>query len=482
MGTDQVSPGSQELLDPLGTCGLRVDPYLRLRSGGTDQQPGSVRERGLESVDRVDPLDGRPGHLVVNGVLQCAEDLGLAVVGAIDADAVLVDLTVGLEEVVDACVERALARSGGHQQREEDAVLVAEVCGDAKAAALLAAGERVILGHRLGDPLEADRRLVDGLTVCGGDPVHETGGRNGPDDVASPLFQQELVEDREEDVRVEKAPFRGDDPQPVGVAVVDDSEVRFPGGDPPDQLFGPFGDRFRCGAAEVGVAVTPQAGHVRARPREQAVGHAAAAAVHRVVAHRQPRQVRPGKVQGVLDVGADHVDVGSGAGLVLRNRRRVVGDGGQPALDVLSDRGQCGRTVGRNELHAVVLGGVVRGRYHEATDTLPCDGPGERRRRAVPVGEADVAAGRRQHLGEGFSELPGALAGVVADRHWPRPGLVVEVGSDRPADQPDARRRELLAGGPPAVRPEADRVDVVHARRWAGTSLKDCQAGEVPSG
>ncbi len=90
------------------------------------------------------------------------------------------DFAVFVQQSVDTSIKRFLALGGGGGQRHQHAVLVPQVVRQAETAGLLAAEQRVVLGHRLGDPLEADGDLVDVLAVGLGDAVDDAGRRDRP--------------------------------------------------------------------------------------------------------------------------------------------------------------------------------------------------------------------------------------------------------------------------------------------------------------
>jgi len=114
-------------------------------------------------------------------------------------------------------------------------------------------------------------------------------------------------------------------------------------------------------------------------------------------------------------VVAHEVDAGNLAVLGLREEVGLCEAGD----DVFSDRGERGRAVVRDELHAVVLGRVVGGGDHAGTsEPAVDDGVGDHGRRGVTLGEEYVEAVAGEHLGEALGEPLRGLAGVVADRDW----------------------------------------------------------------
>jgi hypothetical protein len=168
------------------------------------------------------------------------------------------------------------------------------------AAGLLAAGQRVAVGHRVRDPLEPDRGFDRPLAVSRRDAVEQKGGRDAPHDRPGlvAVFEQVVVEHREHPVAAEVAVLGGDQRDPVGVAVVRDAEVGVAVPDQVDQFRDVVGGRLRMCPAERRVGHTADTPDVGAERRQQGVGRAPPAPVDGVVGDGQPREV------GVDDVAS----------------------------------------------------------------------------------------------------------------------------------------------------------------------------------
>jgi hypothetical protein len=177
--------------------------------------------------------------------------------------------------------------------------------------------------------------------------------------------------------------------------------------------------------------------------------------VHRVVRDGEPAEVGADEVAGRVGVGAHEVDSRDLAALGLGEEVGL-----REAVDhVLGHVGERRRAVVRDELHAVVLGRVVRGGDHAGAGEPAVDnGVRDHGRRRVALGEDDVEAVAGDHLGEALGEPLRGLAGVVADRDRALAARRVEVVGDRLSDDPHALVGERVERRPPAVRAEGDLV------------------------
>src|SRR5439155_14187173 len=99
------------------------------------------------------------------------------------------------------------------------------------------------------------------------------------------------------------------------------------------------------------------------------------------------------------------------------------------------------------DLQAVVVGWVVRGRDHDAGGEVA--GPGEERegRRRDTAGDPDVASEARRSRGDGRDEHVAGPSRVLADDE--EPALADEPVSRRPAERVRERRLQLDVRDPP---------------------------------
>ncbi len=179
-----------------------------------------------------------------------------------------------------------------------------------------------------------------------------------------------------------------------------------------------------------------------------------------VVDDRQIGEVRADEIGRVVGVISDGVDLGNFAPLVLGQEVRF----GEIVDDFLGAFGQRGRAVLGNELHAVVLWWVVRGRHHQrARQPAVDDGVGDRRRRAVALGQQHVVAVACENLGEAFGKSGRRFAGVVADDHRVGVPLVVEILGDCFADDPHAAVGEGVQRCTPAISAEGNLIHTLSA-------------------
>ncbi len=264
------------------------------------------------------------------------------------------------EQPGDAVVEGALAVGGTREQCHEHAVLVREVLCQAVPAALLAAAEGSVLDHRLGDPLEPDRGLVDRPAGGRGDPVDETARGHRPHHrTRVTTLQEKLVEDREQEIRVEIAASGCHHPHTVRVAVVEETEIRVRPLDLCSNGLGRVRSGLRGHTAEGRVpraAVSPDR---RTAALQGGVGDGSSAPVHGVVGDGEPREVDSDAVEQVLDVGLAEVSFLDLPGCLGRGVRWVGGLCGESPLQCVGRRGEGRHPLCRENLHTVVPGRVV---------------------------------------------------------------------------------------------------------------------------
>jgi hypothetical protein len=188
--------------------------------------------------------------------------------------------------------------------------------------------------------------------------------------------------------------------------------------------------------------------------------------VEGVVDDGEIREVRADEVGRVVGVVGDGVDLPYLAVFVCGQQ---VGFG-EIVDDLLGAFGQGGRAVLGDELDAVVLRRVVRGRHHQRTRQPAVDDRvGDRRRRAVPFGQEHVVAVASQNLGEALGKAGRGFPGVVADDHRIGVPLVVEILRDCFADDPDAAVGEGVQRCAPPVSAEGN---LIHTYLLCGSSKR----------
>ncbi len=184
-----------------------------------------------------------------------------------------------------------------------------------------------------------------------------------------------------------------------------DSHVGLRGPNQPTQVVEVLGHGFGIPPREVAVGLGVDGDDATAQLAEKAGAGQRPGAVAGVECHRQVR-VRDaiavhGVEEGVDVLRASVFDPPAASGVVPRDERELLVE--QPFLDPFEGVPGEFHAVGADELHPVVLRGVVAGSHHQAGDALALRVGLERRRRE-DAHAVDVTADRREAAGGAVGE------------------------------------------------------------------------------
>ena len=198
----------------------------------------------------------------------------------------------------------------------------------------------------------------------------------------------------------------------------------------------------------------------------------------------QARRGRPGdrsghRVRPASDVGGrrHRSRRGSASALARPREQQAVELGFDGGLDRLGEL----RPAGREELHAVVLEGVVRRRDHRAGDALGGGHPGHRRRRAIPSTETSIPSATSPATSASSSRGPDArvsraTTNRVADRAPGRPpargpGRPPASGRHPPPPEPHPSRISAQQILPPSATAPGERGAMGGRAKGGGAPL-----------
>ncbi|ETJ03940.1 MAG: hypothetical protein Q605_AUC00769G0003 [Actinomyces urogenitalis DORA_12] len=368
-----------------------------------------------------------------------------------------------------------LLAGGRHRLHEQgacvDAVLAWDVAAHGQAARGLAADDGVSLGHLGADPLKAHRHLVADLAVSLGHAVQQVGGGHIAHRRAAPALagEQVVVEEDQDLVGGEVVPLVIDDPQPVGVAVGGDAQVRAALDDGVLECCqGALGRRGHTAAEEGVVALVDDVNLAAGREQDRlqaGLGHAEHGVQDEVevgVADRLDVELVQDGVQvpvdGVLDghqlAAADLVGL-QGLDVLLAQGVDLLGEG-------LSELQVRVTASGQEDLDAVVQGGVVGGGDgHAVGGPQVAHGPHRGGGGGGTVDDGDRHAVACQDLGGPPGGGVGEEASVVTDDDAAGPGAGGGLGQDAVgqalSQETDVGAGELVADdGSPAAGSEVD--------------------------
>jgi hypothetical protein len=282
--------------------------------------------------------------------------------------------------------------------------------------------------------------------------------------VPAAVFEQIVIEQHQDLVRVQKRALVVDDAQPVGVAVRRDADVAAVLQHVVLQLRERLFVRRGQAAAEQRVVPLVDHVHVAARRDEHRLQRRPRDAVHGVEHNLQMARadcVRAHSPQDGVQIGihgVDQPDRPAAEPLGIRHGR------GRAALQKLHAALQIPRHgfVGvpaalREDLDAVVDGGVVAGGdRHAVGQAVVFDGEHHERRGRLPVDEQADDSGSRQDLRRPLRRLAREKPAVIADHEAVlRRGLVLHLLRQRGREQLHVGLREAVRDdGPPAAGPE----------------------------
>ena len=334
-----------------------------------------------------------------------------------------------VEQIVHHGIE-SLAGSGDHlheQQSHNGSVALRDVTLEGNTARLLAADQHVLAHHVIGNMIEPDRGFVQLQAIALCQAVDHARRGDGPHHGSRPaaLLDQILQRQGEDLMRIDEVAALVHGADAVRVAVGHHAEVAHPRADGGGQRAEIPGDRLRVDAAEAGIHLAADLGHLAARSLQKGFDHAAARSVHgihdkalrvfgdhiRIDQRAQMIEVRRQRVELLDQVGFACLliihEIGT-ARLLL-----VIGDVDLDAPALLGE----GRTTERPlELDAVVARGIMGGGDHHARDRAIIfyrvrDGGGRR----IRVGKQDGETVRGQDARHFHGITIGKKSGIEAD-------------------------------------------------------------------
>ena len=247
----------------------------------------------------------------------------------------------------------------------------------------LAADQHVLAHHVIGDVVEPDRRLVQLQAVALCQAVDHARGGYGPHHGSRPaaLLDQVLQRQGEDLVRVDEVAALVHGADAVRVAVGRHAEVAHARADGGGQRAEILGDRLGMDAAEAGIHLAADLGHLAARSLQKGFDHAAARSVHGI--HDKALRVfgddiRIDQRAQMIEVRRQRVELLDQAGLACLLIIHQVGTArlllviGDVDLDppALLREGRAAKR--RLELDAVVARGIMRCGDHHAGDRHNC--------------------------------------------------------------------------------------------------------------
>ena len=378
------------------------------------QDPRSVGEFHFHAVGAVQALDAPPQKRWEVG-LEPVYRFQFYIVRQVKIRALRPEFAAHSLEQRAQLLRQRSAPDGDHfrdEQAGEDAVFFRDVAADRQSRAFFSADRDLVLLNEFADVLESHGSLNHGRAVMLSDRVHQVrsghAARRGH--FPSARFDEVIVKQAEDVIRLHPRPVGIEDAEAVGVAVGCKSHRRFfreHGFAQGLQIF--VGD-VRPRAVEEHVPIRAQSLHIDAMRREGPIQVSGAASVQRVghdAQFRIAKRFEIHELREAIEIEISRIDFLKW--LVVRLGGGSLAEFGGARFDIVRDFGKRRSAVGAGEFQALIFGGIVAGRKIDGPVHLaPQDFVGDHGRRRRPVAQQHVDAvlaknfrGRaREFLGE----------------------------------------------------------------------------------